>query len=133
MGMFDYVRSSYLFLEDLDEKTIFQTKTIDDYVDGSLNTYYIDPSGCIWMPDYTGTNDVVFLEEGDPEYNSKTSLFNYKWVPTGKRGRYKPLNITKYVTIYPEYKTRGVSDKVDIKIHFKKGIIQDYEITYVNY
>jgi hypothetical protein len=124
MGLFDYVRSSYKFTDEFNDNTCFQTKDLDC----SLVTYYIDPSGVIWKPDYVGTNDIVFLEPGDPEYNENLSFFNTKWVPTGKRGRYKPFNITDYVTIYIQRKKDNV--RTDIRIHFFQGIIQNYKVNH---
>lgn len=123
--MFDYVRSSYKFTDEFNDSTVFQTKDLDC----SLETYYIDPSGVIWKPDYVGTSDIVFLEPEDPEYNEELQFLNIKCVPTGKRGRYKPLNITDYVTIYPEYIQRPKYNiRTDIRIHFFQGIIQNYEV-----
>lgn len=133
MRMFDYVRSSYNFGEEFTNSTVFQTKGIDDFSGGSLLTYWIDPSGVIWEPDYVGTNDFVIIEEGDPEYNDKLLFLNHKWVPTGKRGRIHPLNITKYVEIYPESRCHKTGRWPTIKIHFKHGVLQDYEIIYHNY
>ncbi len=129
MGVSDYVRSSYKFADEFNDSTVFQTKDIEPCVGGSLETYYIDPSGVIWKPDYVGTYDIIFLEEGDPEYNDTKPFLNIKRAPTGKRGRYRPLDITNYVTIYPEYTSRSKCNvRTRVKIHFVQGIIQNYEV-----
>jgi hypothetical protein len=129
MGMFDYVRSSYDFGH-LSSDVIFQTKDLDEGQGGSLLTYWIDPAGVIWKPNYVGTSDFVIIEEDDPDYDPKLLFLNYKWVPTGNRGKLSPYKVTNYVEIYPS-RTSKDSEYYRLKIHFKDGVIMDF--TKINY
>jgi hypothetical protein len=129
MGMFDYVRSSYDLGEWFTEE-ICQTKDIDDFCGGSMSNYWIDPNGKLFVSTYTETHDLQTLEPGDPDYNEKLSLLNLKWVPTGKHGKVEPVDITKYVEIYPCRKVQRLTSESSwprMRLHFKKGVLMDYE------
>lgn len=126
MGMYDNLKSSYNLGEQF-TNVVCQTKDLDDCIGGTLTLYWIDPSGVLWKPNYIGTNDLTILDETDPEYNSRLSFLNYKWVRTGKHGKYSVYPITKYVEIYPENWKGEWSLWPRLKLHFKKGILQDYE------
>lgn len=127
MGMFDYVRSSYDLGEEF-TNVLCQTKGIEDGIGGTMTSYWIDPAGRLWSPSYEGTNDLKILEEGDPEYNDKLLFLNYKWVPTGKHGRYYVMeDFTKDISIYPANWKGAWEDWPTIKITFLKGLIYDYE------
>jgi hypothetical protein len=126
MGMFDYFRSSY----DLGEQftnTVCQTKDIEDGIGGTMTDYWLDPSGLLWCPNYVGTNTFEIIEEDDPRYDPKMKFLNYEWVPTGQHGKYQPHLITKYIEIYPANWNGPWEDWPRLRIHFKHGIIQDYD------
>ena len=124
--MFDYFRSSY----DLGEQftnVVCQTKDIEDGIGGTMTDYWLDPNGLLWYPDYVGTNTFEVIEEDDPRYDPNKKFLNFEWVPTGKRGAYRPYLITKYVEVYPASWQGQWEDWPRLKIHFKRGILQDYE------
>jgi hypothetical protein len=126
MGMFDYVRSSYYFGEEF--KGQCQTKGIEEGIGGTMSQYWIAPDGQLYLIDYSHTADFVELKEGDEGYEPVNKFFNFKWIPNGTHGKVRPCCITKYVTIYPEGWEGKWEDWPDCKIHFKYGIVQDYEI-----
>jgi hypothetical protein len=126
MGMFDYFRSSY----DLGEQftnLVCQTKDIEDGIGGTMTVYWLDPNGVLWCPDYTGTNTFEIIEEDDPRYDPDRKFLNFEWIPTGQRGKYQVHPITKYVEIYPEGWEGKWEDWPRLRLHFKKGVLQDYE------
>jgi hypothetical protein len=123
--MFDYLRSSYDLGEQFTNVTC-QTKTIDDF-GGTMTHYWLDPAGVLWYPNYTGTNTFETIEEDDPRYDPKRKFLNFEWVPTGQHGAYRPHLLTKYVEIYPESWEGKWEDWPRLKLHFKHGILQDYE------
>jgi hypothetical protein len=126
MGMFDYFRSSY----DLGEQFTnvgCQTKDMEEGIGGTMTLYWLDPSGVLWYPDYVGTNTFEVIEEDDPRYDPNKKFLNFEWVPTGKRGTYRPYLITRYVEVYPASWQGQWEDWPRLKIHFKRGILQDYE------
>jgi hypothetical protein len=126
MGMFDYFRSSY----DLGEQftnVVCHTKDIEDGIGGTMTNYWLDPSGQLWYPDYVGTNTFEIIEEDDPRYDPNKKFLNFEWVPTGQHGRYQPHYITKYVEVYPANWEGKWEDWPRLKIHFRRGILQDYE------
>mgnify|MGYP003340679019 FL=1 len=125
MGMFDYVKSSYNFGEEFKD-TIFQTKDIEDGIGGTMTEYWIDPNGVLWYPNYKGTQDMVFYDEGHPKHK-ENALFNFEWIPTGAKGKYEFSSITKYVEIYPQDWKGEWEEWPRLKIHFKNGVVQDYE------
>lgn len=126
MGMFDYFRSSY----DLGEQftnVVCQTKDIEDGIGGTMTDYWVDPAGRLWYPNYRETNDFVAIDEDDPRYDSNKKFLNFEWVPTGKHGKYQPHYITKYIEVYPANWEGKWEDWPRLRIHFKKGILQDFE------
>jgi len=126
MGMFDYFRSSY----DLGEQftnVVCQTKDIEEGIGGTMTDYWLDPAGQLWYPSYRDTHTLEIYEEGHPKYDPKKSFFNHEWIPTGKHGKYQPHYITKYVEVYPANWKGKWEDWPRLKIHFKRGILQDYE------
>ena len=126
MGMFDYVRSSYFFDELFTDKTVFQTKDIEDGIGGTMTDYWIDPEGKLWCPQYHGTHTFEEISEDDERYTERGFL-NFEWIPTGKHGRFVPYEITKYIEIYPEGWNGAWEDWPRLRLHFKRGILQDYE------
>ena len=126
MGMFDYLRSSY----DLGEQftnVICQTKDIEDGIGGTMTDYWLDPSGKLWYPSYIGCHTMEIYEEGHPKYDPKAKWMNFEWIPTGVHGRYQPFYITKYIEVYPEGWKGEYNDWPRLRLHFKCGILQDYE------
>ena len=110
--MFDYVRSSYYFDEDF--KGQCQTKDIEEGYDGTMSQYWISPDGQLYLIDYSNTADFVELK--------------FRWIPNGTHGKVRPWNITKYVVIYPEQWEGQWDDWPVCRIHFKNGIVKNYEI-----
>lgn len=128
MGMFDYLRSSY----DLGESfTNFQcqTKDIEDGIGGTMTQYWLSPSGLLYWIDYSHTADFVELKEGDEGYQGRPSILNFKWIPNGTHGRVRPMNLTKYITVYPERWDGEWEDWPECRIHLRGGVLQDYEHT----
>lgn len=126
MGMFDYFRSSY----DLGEhftNVVCQTKDIEEGYGGTMTDYWLDPSGRLWCPYYEDTHTFELIEEDDPRYNSRLLFLNYEWIPTGKHGKYRLHPITKYVEIYPANWSGQIDNWPHCRLHFRHGIIQDYE------
>lgn len=103
-----------------------QTKDIEDGIGGTLTDYWVDPSGLLWYPEYRDTHDFVIIEEDDPRYDPARSFLNYEWIPTGKHGKYRPHEITKYIEIYPESWKGKWEDWPRLRLHFRYGKIQDY-------
>ena len=127
MGMFDYVRSSYPLGEHFSGNC--KTKDIEEYdIGGTMSQYWISPDGQLYLIDYSHTADFVELKEGDEGYSDKMAFLNFRWVPNGTHGKVRPWNITKYVLIYPENWKGKWEDCPDCRIHFKNGILQDFEI-----
>jgi hypothetical protein len=126
MGMMDYFRSSY----DLGEhftNVVCQTKDIEDGIGGTLTTYWLDPNGVLWCPDYRGTNTFEVIPEDDPRYDADRKFLNFEWIPTGQHGKYHVHPITKYIEIYPEGWKGEWSLWPRLRLHFKQGVLQDYE------
>ena len=124
--MFDWFRSSC----DLGEQftnTTCQTKTIEESYGGTMTHYWLDPNGVLWYPDYVGTNTFECIPEDDPRYDKKRLFLNFEWIPTGQRGKYKVHPITKYVEVYPEQWEGEWEDWPTLRLHFKYGVLQDYE------
>jgi hypothetical protein len=123
MGMMDYVRSSYDLGEPFTE-TVCQTKTIEDGYGGTLTDYWIDPVGRLWYSSYTNTHDFVQMSEDD----SDKKFMNFKWVPTGKRGKFIHHKITKYIEIYPESWEGTWETRPTMRLHFVDGILKDFKL-----
>ena len=126
MGMFDYVRSSY-YLGEQFTNVVCQTKDIEEGIGGTMTDYWIDPNGILWYPSYIGTHTFEVYEEGHPKYNPNIKWGNFESISTGKRGRYQPHLITKYVEIYPEKWDGPWEDCPLCRIHFKRGKVVEYE------
>ena len=124
--MFDFIRSSYYFDEHFSGNC--QTKDIEDDISGTLSQYWISPDGQLYIVDYARTADFVELKEGDDGYNDKLAFLNFRWIPNGTHGKVRPYFISKYVTIHPENWEGEWEDCPDCRIHFKNGIVQNYEI-----
>lgn len=124
--MFDVIKSSYDLGENFTNVEL-QTKDIEEGIGGTLTHYWISPDGVLWRPDYTGTNTFEIIEEDDERYDPKHLFLNYEWVPTGEHGKYQPYLLTKYITTYPSNWDGKWEDWPRLKIHFRSGIIQDYE------
>jgi len=129
MGMYDCVRSAYFFDEQFTDTTIFQTKDIEEGYGGTMTDYWIDPAGRLWAPYYIGTHTFEEIPEDDERYNHKILFMNFEWIPTGRRGKFRLHEITKYIEIYPQDWKGEWEDLPRLKLHFKYGILQDYTTT----
>lgn len=127
MGMFDYLRSSYNLGPEFTNVTC-QTKDIEDGIGGAMTQYWLSPDGQLYWIDYSHTADFVELKEGDDGYQEgKLALLNFKWIPNGTHGRVRPMNLTKYITMYPEIWDDKLEDCPECRIHFKQGKLQDFD------
>lgn len=124
--MFDYLRSSYDLGESFTNVEC-QTKDIEYGIGGTMTLYWLDPAGRLWKPDYIGTHTFEEIPETDERYNEKSKFLNFEWVPTGKRGRYVPHKITKYVEIYPARWDGDWADWPRLKLHFVDGVLKDFK------
>jgi len=124
--MFDYLRSSYDLGEQFTNVEL-HTKDIEEGYSGTMTHFWIDPNGLLWCPDYRGTNTFEVIPEDDPRYDRKHLFLNYEWIPTGQHGRYHVHLITKYIVVYPSEWKGEYNDWPRLKLHFKRGILQDYE------
>ncbi len=126
MGMFDYVRCSYPIDDNFTEQC--QTKDIEyNDIGGTMSQYWISPSGCLYHIDYSNTADFVEISD-DEVKDAKHKWLKYRWESNGLRGRVKQYPITKYVVIYPEKWSGEWRDWPECRIHFRFGILQDYEV-----
>lgn len=126
MGMMDFFRSSY----DLGESftnTRLHTKDIEDGIGGTMTQYWLSPDGQLYWIDYSETADFVELKEGDEGYTEKNSWTNFQWIPNGTRGRVRPTNLTKYITVYPESWEGDWISWPRLRLHFIKGKLMDDE------
>jgi len=123
--MFDYFRSSYDLGESFTNVPC-HTKDIEEGIGGTMSQYWLSPNGQLYLIDYSETADFVELKEGDEGY-AELALLNFRWIPNGNHGKVRPWNITKYITIYPENWKGTWKDWPDCRIHFKQGVLQDYE------
>jgi len=126
LGMFDWVRSSYDLGPQFTNVEL-QTKDIEDGIGGTMTHYWISPNGVLWCPSYIGTHTFEEISEDDERYNDKARFLNFEWIPTGAHGRFKPHEITKYIEVYPSEWKGAWEDWPRLKLHFKRGILQDYE------
>lgn len=126
MGMFDYIRSSYNLGEHFTNIQC-HTKDIEDGYGGTMSQYWISPYGHLYLIDYSHTADFIELKEGDEGYNNKKSLLNFRWISNGNHGKVRPHLLTKYIEIYPEKWDGEWDDFPRCKLHFRYGILQDYE------
>lgn len=111
MGLYDSVRSSYNLGEEFTNVSL-QTKDIQDFIGGTLDFYWIDTSGKLFSIDFSNAIDPVETNKPFPAF---------EWISNGNRGKVSPVYITKYVEVYGNPYKR-------CKIHFKRGIVQDFEV-----
>jgi len=126
VGMYDNVRSSYNLGEHF-TNTQCQTKDIEDGIGGTMSQYWISPDGYFYLIDYSHTSDFVELKEGDEGYSDRGFL-NFKWIPNGTHGKVTPYLLTKYIEIYPEKWDGDWQSWPRCKLHFRYGVLKDYEI-----
>jgi hypothetical protein len=126
MGMFDYLKSSYDLGEQFTNVEL-QSKDIEDGIGGTMTTYYLDPSGYLWYPDYRGTSTFEEIKKDDSRYSENLSFLNFEWIPTGQRGKYRVYPITKYISVYPSQWKGKWENWPTLRLHFKYGKLQDYE------
>ena len=123
MGLFDTIKSSYDLGEDFTDKEL-QTKDILDGIGGTLDFYWINPKGQLFLIDTSSTAYLVpLIDTSSTAYlvptNKKFPAF--KWIPNGTHGKVSPVYITKYVEVYNHPYRR-------CRIHFKLGVVQDFEV-----
>ena len=126
MGMYDNVRSSYNLGEHF-TNTRCQTKDIENGYGGTMAQYWISPNRCLYLIDYSHTADFIELKEGDEGYSDKMPLLNFTWIPNGTHGKVTPYLLTKYIEIYPEQWEGEWEDWPRLKLHFRYGVLKDYE------
>ena len=125
--MFDYFRSSYDLGESFTNLQC-QTKDIEDGIGGTMTQYWLAPDGQLYWIDYSHTADFVELKEGDEGYQEgRLSMLNFQWIPNGTHGRVRPMNLTKYITVYPEQWDGEWEHWPECRIHFKDGKLHDYD------
>jgi len=127
MGLFDYFRSSYDLGEQFTNVTC-QTKDIEyGGICGTMTDYWLDPEGKLWCPKYINTHTFEEISKDDERYNDKARFLNFEWIPTGKRGKFVPHEITKYIEIYPADWKGELLSWPKMRLHFKYGKLIDYE------
>ena len=128
MGMMDYFRSSYDLGESFTNVPC-QTKNIEDCIGGTMSQYWLSPDGKLYLIDYSRTADFVELKKGDEGFHqeSKLHFLNFQWMPNGEHGKVRPMNLTKYITVYPERWDAEWEHWPECRIHFKDGKLQDYD------
>jgi len=125
--MFDYVRSSYDLGPDFTNVEC-QTKDIDDSgIGGSMSHYWIAPDGRLYVSTYRSTHTFEVIKEDDPRYSETHKFLNFEWIPTGDHGKVEPYYLTKYVEIYTAQWKGDWVDWPRMRLHFKDGILQDFE------
>jgi len=127
MGLFDYVRSSYPLGDDFSGQC--QTKDIEDGIGGTMSQYWINPDGQLCLIDYSQTADLIELKEGDEGYqDGKLAFLNFQWIPNGKHGKVRAIDITEYVTICPAEWNGKWEDWPECKINFVNGKLRHFII-----
>jgi hypothetical protein len=106
MGMFDTIRSSYPIGEHLTDVEL-QTKSLYN----SMEDYYIDPAGQLFIVDYNGVSD------WEPDDSKR--FFPYKRVPNGNHGKVTPVIFTGGVEVH----TASGDGRYETTILFLKGKI----------
>jgi hypothetical protein len=106
---------------------VCQTKDIEDGIGGTMTDYWIDPNGLLWYSSYIGTHTFEQIKANDEQYNDKVRFLNFEWIPTGKHGKFKPHQLTKYIEIYPAEWKGEYDDWPRIRLHFKYGKLMEYE------
>ena len=126
MGMMDFLRSSYDLGPQFTDVEL-QTKDIEEGYGGTMTHYYLDPSGYLCYPDYTGTSTFEEIPKDDERYSDKHLFLNFEWVSTGQKGKYKVHPITKYISVYRSGWTGEWTVWPTLRLHFIQGKLQDYE------
>ena len=127
MGMFDYLRSSYNLGPQFTDVEL-QTKDIEEYgIGGTMTHYYLDKSGILWYPDYTGTSTFEEIPKDDERYSDKHLFLNFEWISTGQRGKYRVHPITKYISVYTSSWSGEWAAWPTLRLHLIQGKLQDYE------
>lgn len=121
MGMFDYVRCDYPIDDDTFKDC--QTKSIEPEIGGTMDQYYIDPMGYLWLIDYNGTQDYDLVDSGR-SWISKC----FKRTPNGNKGKVKIKNITNYVTIYPTDYEGPWEEWPEARLHIVDGKVLSHAI-----
>jgi hypothetical protein len=124
MGLFDTVKCSY----DLGPGYInreLQTKDLDC----CMADYWISPAGQLYEIDYGGTHTFETIKENDPRYDSNKKFLNFEWIPTGQRGKIKPVYIFKIVELYPAKWDGHYSKWPSCHVLFRDGIITEVRHT----
>jgi hypothetical protein len=93
MGMFDTIKTSYDLGPGFYNKSL-QTKGLDNL----MEFYWIDPAGCLFKVEYSGTQ----AWEMKPLEDSMSEWDIFKIVPNGTHGKVSPCNLTKTIEVYPE-------------------------------
>jgi len=113
MGMFDEIKCSANIAQMTNISC--QTKDLENF----FGFYWVDPSGQLWHPDYSGTYDI------------KVSDSNIKAVRSGLNGKMRPYIYTGSVNIYDSHTAPdGYVDWVECKLTFVEGKLQDF--IYIN-
>jgi hypothetical protein len=128
MGMFDYLKSSYDLGPQFTD-VILQTKDIEEGYGGTLSNYWIAPDGYLWVGSYVGCHTLEVYEEGDAKYDPKFKWNNWEWIPTGEKGTYRVHPLTRYIEVYPQTWDGKWEDWPRLRLHFKSGKLQDFEVT----
>ena len=113
MGMFDLIKCS----ANIAQLTNLECQTKD--LDNLFGFYWVDPSGCLWHPDYSATYDI------------KVSNSEVRSVSSGLNGKMRPYIYTGDIKI-GESKTSpdGYVDWVECKLTFVEGKLKDF--IYIN-
>ena len=123
--MFDYVKCSASIgaLTDV----VCQTKTVEKVIHGTMSFYWIDPSGQMYIVDYTGTTD--FRENCDSD--DAPIWLHYHMVPSGNKGKVSPYLLTGDVVIYDSVtQADGYNEWTYCKLQIEEGILQNFR--YIN-
>lgn len=113
MGMFDEIRNSYKPLG-AEFQGVLQTKDLDSLMDW----YYLDPSGQLYLVDYSGTQNFT------PNESKKFPLLLY--TPNGNHGTVRACTLTDTVVVYPSKWKGNFQELPEACIHFVDGKVQDY-------
>lgn len=126
MGMFDYFRSSFDLGPEF-TNTECQTKDFDSFCGGSMSNYWLDPHGYLYYVDYRGTHIFTEIAETDPEYSKARRFLNFKYLPTGDKGKVTPFMFTGFVRVYPSQWDDSSNNWPEMGIYFKYGRVVDHE------
>ena len=125
--MYDFVRCSCTI--DPTFSGINKTCDIKSF-GGTMNTYWISPSGSLHFIDYTDTASFVELKPGDVHYNHYKKHLNFHWVPNGNHGKITPVFSTRTIHIQP---VKWCGNPIQIpraSIHFHNGLVDEITYTY---